>query len=121
MQHQRRPSSVVNSRVIDIRAYQTETKSAPVSAMTTPWLLLLGVLSGVCARSHDPWGENVQPNLHTDYLNQLSGKPNFDTYHDFVVANPIAAPSLSLTEHAPPNTIIYFKGTLYKRVRTTTV
>ena len=24
--------------------------------------------------SHDPWGENLQPKLHTDYLNEYSGK-----------------------------------------------
>lgn len=26
--------------------------------------------------SHDPWGENLQPKLHTDYLNEYSGKTN---------------------------------------------
>ena len=26
--------------------------------------------------SHDPWGENLQPKLHTDYLNEYSGKNN---------------------------------------------
>ena len=33
-------------------------------------------VGAVTARgSHDPWGENVQPNLHTDYLHQFSGRP----------------------------------------------
>ena len=26
-------------------------------------------------RGPDPWGENVQPNMHTDYLHQFPGKP----------------------------------------------
>lgn len=34
-------------------------------------ILLLTPTSSVA--SHDPWGENLQPKLHTDYLNQYSG------------------------------------------------
>ena len=37
-------------------------------------LLLLTTPSSVA--SHDPWGENLQPKLHTDYLNRYSGKDN---------------------------------------------
>ena len=37
-------------------------------------ILLLTPTSSVA--SHDPWGENLQPKLHTDYLNEYSGKKN---------------------------------------------
>ena len=37
-------------------------------------ILMLTLTSSVA--SHDPWGENLQPKLHTDYLNEYSGKKN---------------------------------------------
>ena len=46
-------------------------------------LLLLTTPSSVA--SHDPWGENLQPKLHTDYLNRYSGKDNHSRHNVFYI------------------------------------
>ena len=41
-------------------------------------LVLLSILTpNTLVASHDPWGENLQPKLHTDYLNEYAGKKQF--------------------------------------------
>ena len=37
-------------------------------------IALLVLTTNISSASHDPWGENLQPKLHTDYLNEYSGK-----------------------------------------------
>ena len=44
------------------------------SCLVVNFILILMLLSSVA--SHDPWGENLQPKLHTDYLNEYSGRRN---------------------------------------------
>ena len=57
------------------------TKRTCKSAILNVGLLLLLMLTSTSfVASHDPWGENLQPKLHTDYLNEYSGKKTSLTY-----------------------------------------
>jgi hypothetical protein len=52
------------------------TKRTCKSAICNIYLglvLLLILTPKYLVASHDPWGENLQPKLHTDYLNEHSG------------------------------------------------
>ena len=44
-------------------------------------ILLIFCLPYSSYASHDPWGENLQPKLHTDYLNEYSGKKKEYYFH----------------------------------------
>ena len=48
--------------------------------LVTVLIVVLMPLSSIA--SHDPWGENLQPKLHTDYLNEYSGKKIFYIFSD---------------------------------------
>ena len=48
-------------------------------------ILLIFCSPSASNASHDPWGENLQPKLHTDYLNEYSGKKKKYYFHTYSI------------------------------------
>ena len=64
----------------EVRHGTKRTCNCAILNISLRLLLLLMLTSTSLVASHDPWGENLQPKLHTDYLNEYSGKKTPLTY-----------------------------------------
>ena len=63
-----------NKTCAKLRGEMNRIYKSSVVKLYQVMIALLVLTTNISSASHDPWGENLQPKLHTDYLNEYSGK-----------------------------------------------